>query len=59
MRQLREARGLNYELTEKAGRSRRGVIALERREPDGNLTNQYRVAKALGATMADFMSALD
>jgi transcriptional regulator with XRE-family HTH domain len=60
MQQLREVRGLTYEeLAEAAGLSRRGVISLERGERNGNVGSWYKVAKALGANMADFMSALD
>lgn len=47
------------ELAEAAGLSRRGVISLERGERNGNVGSWYKVAKALGANMADFMSALD
>jgi transcriptional regulator with XRE-family HTH domain len=60
MCELREARGMTYEeLAEVTGLSRRGVISLERGERNGNVRSWFRVAMALGVTMADFMSALD
>lgn len=60
MRELREERGLTYEaLAEATGLSRRGVISLERGERNGNVRSWFRVARALGVSMSEFMSALD
>ncbi|MCU1526012.1 MAG: Transcriptional regulator [Microbacteriaceae bacterium] len=60
MQALRKASGLTYEqLAEATGLSRRGVIALERGERNGNVGSWFKVAKALGMTMGEFMSVLD
>ncbi|GHF22494.1 helix-turn-helix domain-containing protein [Pseudolysinimonas yzui] len=60
LKALREDRGLTYEeLAEATGLSRRGVISLERGERSGNVRSWFRVARALGISMADLMSSLD
>jgi putative transcriptional regulator len=60
MQALREESGLTYEqLAEATGLSRRGVIALERGERNGNVGSWFKVAKALGITMGEFMAVLD
>lgn len=60
MKELRADRGLTYEqLAEASGLSRRGVIALETGERGGAVTTWYKVARALGATSAEFFGVLD
>ena len=60
LKALRESKGWTYEqLAEHSGLSRRGVIAMERGERNGNVSSWFRVSRALGVPFADLMSVLD
>lgn len=60
MAELRAASGLTFEdLAERAGMSRRSVIAYERGETFGTMRYWYRISAALGVPFSNFVESLD